>query len=87
MSEQPKVIVLRTAGTNCDAETAFAFAHFGARTDLVHMEELHQRQAHLKDYHILALPGGFTYGDDIESGRILANELRFHLGEALCEFI
>ena len=87
MSKEPKVIVLRTAGTNCDTETAFAFSHFGAQADLVHIEELYKRSAHLKDYHILALPGGFTYGDDIESGRILANELRFHLGEDICEFI
>lgn len=87
MSQQPKVIVLRTAGTNCDSETAFAFAHFGAQADLVHIDALYRHEAHLKDYHILALPGGFTYGDDIESGRILANELRHHLGDDLREFI
>lgn len=87
MSKEPKVIVLRTAGTNCDQETAFAFSHFGAQTDLVHIDQLYKKQVHLKDYHIVALPGGFTYGDDIESGRILANELRFHLGDALTEFI
>ncbi|MGE0268819.1 MAG: phosphoribosylformylglycinamidine synthase I [Candidatus Omnitrophota bacterium] len=87
MSKQPKVIVLRTAGTNCDQETAFAFSHFGARTDLVHIEQLYKKTVRLKDYHILAIPGGFTYGDDIESGRILANEIRFHLGKDLTEFI
>ncbi len=84
---KPRVLVLRTAGTNCDEETAFAFAHFGAEVDRVHIEQLYKKNIHLKDYHILALPGGFTYGDDIESGRILANELRLHLGEDLCQFI
>lgn len=83
----PKVIVLRTAGTNCDQETAFAFSHFGADVDSVHIQKLYNKEVHLKDYHILALPGGFTYGDDIESGRILANELRFHLGADLCDFL
>ncbi|MBP9854762.1 MAG: phosphoribosylformylglycinamidine synthase I [Candidatus Omnitrophica bacterium] len=87
MSKQPKVIILRTAGTNCDQETAFAFSHFGAQADFVHIEQLYKRQVHLSDYHILAVPGGFTYGDDIESGRILGNELRFHLGNDLAEFI
>lgn len=87
MAKRPKVMVLRTAGTNCDKETAFAFAHFGAQTDLVHIGQLYKKQARLDDYHILAVPGGFTYGDDIESGRILANELRFHLGEILSGFI
>ncbi len=87
MKNSVKVIVLRTAGTNCDEETAFAFKSFGAKADLVHINKLLKGTVSLHDYHILALPGGFTYGDDIESGRILANELRLHLGEDLCRFI
>jgi len=84
--KKARVLVLRTAGTNCDEETAYAFAHFGAKADLVHINQLYKKEVDLLDYHILALPGGFTYGDDIESGRILANELRFKLGESLCNF-
>jgi len=82
-----KVIVLRTAGTNCDAETVFAFECFGARVDAVHINKLFSEEIRLRDYHILAIPGGFTYGDDIESGRILANELNLKLGSDLCQFI
>ena len=82
-----EVIVLRTAGTNCDEETAFAFRSFGAQVDLVHINKLFQGEKKLQSYHILAIPGGFTYGDDIESGRILANELNVHLGEDICRFI
>lgn len=84
---KPKVLVLRTAGTNCDEETAFAFAHFGGQVDLIHMTQLASGKTKLRDYHILAIPGGFTYGDDIESGRILANELIVRLGEDMCAFI
>ena len=87
MADKVKVIVLRTAGTNCDAETAFAFESFGAEVDSVHINRLFNKEVKLKDYHILAVPGGFTYGDDIESGRILANELSRKLGADLCEFI
>jgi phosphoribosylformylglycinamidine synthase len=87
MSDKAKVIVLRTAGTNCDVETAFAFKSSGAQVDSVHINELFSGNVRLKTYHILAVPGGFTYGDDIESGRILANELRIRLGEDLCRFI
>ncbi|MCA9405619.1 MAG: phosphoribosylformylglycinamidine synthase subunit PurQ, partial [Candidatus Omnitrophica bacterium] len=79
MTKNPKVIVLRTAGTNCDKETAFAFEQGGAQCDLVHINQLFHKEVSLADYHIMALPGGFTYGDDIESGRILANELRIRL--------
>jgi len=87
MKKTPKVIVLRTAGTNCDVETGFAFEHFGAKVDAVHINKLLNREVNLSDYHILAIPGGFTYGDDIESGRILANELRLHLGKDITKFI
>ena len=84
---KPKVIILRTAGTNCDQETYHAFKNCGAQVDLVHINRLLKKEIHLNDYHILAIPGGFTYGDDIESGRILANELRFHLADDLRRFI
>jgi phosphoribosylformylglycinamidine synthase subunit PurQ / glutaminase len=87
MSDKVRVIVLRTAGTNCDGETAFAFTSCGAKVDLVHINRLLSHEVALSDYHILAVPGGFTYGDDIISGRILANELRLRLGHDISEFI
>lgn len=82
-----KVLVLRTAGTNCDLETAFAFESFGAQADRVHIKQLSSDEVSLENYHILAIPGGFSYGDDIESGRILANELRIHLKKDIDNFI
>ena len=78
---QPKVMVLRTAGTNCDKETAFAFETAGALVGLVHINELARREKDLADYQILAIPGGFSYGDDIASGKILANELKYKVEE------
>ncbi|MDD5432680.1 MAG: phosphoribosylformylglycinamidine synthase I [Candidatus Omnitrophica bacterium] len=83
----PKVCVLRTAGTNCDKETAFAFQKAGAETELVHVNYLISKEKNLSDYQILALPGGFSYGDDIASGKVLANELRTKLSEPLKKFI
>lgn len=82
-----KAIILRTAGTNCDKETAFAFESAGASAELVHINELARGEKRLSDYQILAIPGGFTYGDDIASGKILANELRFKLEEDLQRFV
>lgn len=82
-----KVIVLRAAGTNCDEETAFAFEWVGAQAELVHINRLLRGERRLADYQILAVPGGFTYGDDISAGRILANEMRFKLGEEVERFI
>jgi len=85
--KRPKVIVLRTAGTNCDNETASAFRMAGGDAELVHINELVRQEKHLKDFQILAIPGGFTYGDDIASGKILANEIKYKLNEDLKNFI
>lgn len=82
-----KVCVLRTAGTNCDKETAFAFAKAGAQAELVHVNSLVSAERDLHEYSILAFPGGFSYGDDIASGKVFANELRCKLAEDLKQFV
>ena len=87
MSKDVKVLVLRTAGTNCNEETAFAFKKSAAVVSQVHINRLIKREVKLEDYYILALPGGFSYGDDIASGRILANELKVKIGGELKKFI
>jgi len=84
---KPKVCILRSAGTNCDKETAAGFKLAGAECELLHINSLVNRQRALNDFHILALPGGFSYGDDVASGKIFANELRFKLADSLAEFI
>ena len=87
---KPKVLVLRAAGTNCDMETAFAFSRAGAVVERVHINQLKVGNGHdrsLRDYQILALPGGFSYGDDLAAGKILANELKYTLADELRDFI
>lgn len=85
--EMVKVAILRTAGTNCDNETAFAFSLVSADAEMVHINEFVKAKKRLADYQILVLPGGFTYGDDIASGKILANEMRHSLGSDIEKFI
>jgi phosphoribosylformylglycinamidine synthase len=84
---KPKVCVLRSAGTNCDQETAAAFKLAGAEVELLHINSLVGCKRTLDDFHILALPGGFSHGDDVASGKIFANELRFKLVDSLVKFI
>jgi phosphoribosylformylglycinamidine synthase len=84
---KPKALILRTAGTNCDYETAHAFQLAGAETALIHVNQLLNGKTHLIDYQIMAIPGGFSYGDDISAGILLANELRHKLTEQLTEFV
>lgn len=83
---EPRVLVLRAPGTNCDEETAYAFGLAGGRADRVHVNRLLDGSLRLADYQILCLPGGFSYGDDIAAGRILGTQLRHHLAGALAEF-
>ncbi len=83
----PRVLILRAPGTNCDEETAYAFQCAGAETERVHVNRFIENPA-LKDrYQILCVPGGFSYGDDIAAGRILATRLRRHLSEMVDAFV
>ena len=82
-----KTLVIRTAGSNCDYETVYAFKHVGSEVDLIHVNQIVAEKILLKDYHILAIPGGFTYGDDISAGKVLANELKYKLKYQLQQFI
>jgi phosphoribosylformylglycinamidine synthase len=82
-----KALVLRAAGTNCDVETAYAFELAGIKADTLHVNRLREKPAILADYRFLAIAGGFSYGDDVASGRIFANELTSYLGDALKTFV
>ena len=82
----PKVIVLSGYGLNCEDETAFAFNLAGGDSDVVHVNDLVATPKLLDKYQILAIPGGFSYGDDTGSGKAYANKLKNHLEDALYQF-
>lgn len=82
-----KTLVLRTAGSNCDYETVHAFQHVGSEVRLVHINQIVAGKIKLAEFQILTIPGGFTYGDDISAGKILANELKYKLTDQLKSFI
>ena len=82
-----RTLILRAPGTNCDAETAYAFEQAGAATSITHVNQLIRHEERLSEYQILVVPGGFTYGDDISAGKVLANELILKLGEDIRGFV
>jgi phosphoribosylformylglycinamidine synthase I len=84
---KPTTLILRTAGTNCDGETSHAFQIAGAHTEFIHINRLLDEPGLLERFQILAFPGGFSYGDDIAAGKILANQIVHHLGDPLRRFI
>lgn len=83
----PNVCVLKADGINCDEEMSYAFEVAGALPDVVHVNQLRDGTRQLGNYAILAIPGGFSYGDDINSGKILANELTTQLSDEVQAFI
>ncbi len=81
------VLVLAGFGINCEAETAHAFARVGGTPRIVHLNDLIAEPASLESAKILAIPGGFSFGDDVSSGRILANRIRYRLADPLRRFV
>lgn len=84
---KPKVLVLAGDGINCERETVLAFTLAGAQAQVIHVNDLLARPALLLDYQILAVPGGFSFGDDLGSGQILALKLKNRLHHELLEFV
>jgi len=82
-----RVLILYGYGINCDNETQYGFELAGANTEKVHINELIFDKKKLKNYQILALPGGFSFGDDIAAGKVLANKFKYNLEEELNNFI
>jgi phosphoribosylformylglycinamidine synthase len=79
----PRALILRAPGANCDGETQFAFEKAGAIAERLHINRLREQPKLLQSFQILAIPGGFTYGDDVAAGKILGTQLRHFLADAL----
>ncbi len=83
----PKALVLRAAGTNCDRETAFALEQAGFEARRIHVFRIMDDPSLLEDVQFLVIPGGFSYGDDVAAGKILANQMLHRLTEPLNRFV
>ena len=81
----PRALVLRAPGTNCNEETAAAWDLAGAAVETLHVGRVLESPSSLDAFQVLTLPGGFSYGDDLGAGRILAVRLGA-LGDALRRF-
>jgi phosphoribosylformylglycinamidine synthase len=82
-----RTLVLRADGTNCDEETAYAFRLSGSEVSVVHINELIRGKTTLQDFQIVVIPGGFAHGDDVASGKILANLIRYRLSRDFEKFV
>ena len=82
----PSALILRAPGTNCDHEVQTAFEMVGGRGDRIHLNALRDNPKLLRNYQILVLPGGFSYGDDIAAGKVQAIYMQHFLTDALRAF-
>ncbi|MCX7705294.1 MAG: phosphoribosylformylglycinamidine synthase I [bacterium] len=81
-----KVLILRTAGTNCDYETEWVCKLAGAHPSRIHIREITSGRKNILDFDVLIIPGGFSYGDDLGAGKVLANELMLKCYEQIEKF-
>lgn len=84
---KPKALIFSGYGLNSEDETAYGFELAGASADIVNINDLIDGTFKLKNYQILAFPGGFSYGDDTGAGNAYANKLRNHLWEEVQKFL
>ncbi|HSB47846.1 MAG TPA: phosphoribosylformylglycinamidine synthase I [Candidatus Bilamarchaeum sp.] len=82
-----KALVLYGYGINCENESKYAIEKSGGHADIVHLNRLLESPAMLKDYNMLMIPGGFSFGDDLGSGKVFGNKMKFRLREPLEEFV
>ena len=80
---KPRVAVITGYGINSDNELAHCFALAGAEPRRVHINDLIARKPALADFDLIAVPGGFSFGDHIASGRVFANKLKANLADDL----
>ncbi|RLF11272.1 MAG: phosphoribosylformylglycinamidine synthase subunit PurQ [Thermoprotei archaeon] len=82
-----KACIVRVGGTNCDLETKVALEDLGLPSEIVHMNQLLKGRKKLEDYHLLVIPGGFSYGDYVRAGAIWGKKLMSKLRGDLERFI
>jgi phosphoribosylformylglycinamidine synthase len=87
INQKPQILILCGDGVNCENETARAFIEAGASTKIIHVNDMVKTPALLEDFDAMAIPGGFSFGDELGSGRLLALKLKLGLTNALDKFI
>jgi len=82
-----KALILSGYGINCEDETLNAFKTAGIKGAIVHVNDLIESPSKLNNFQILALPGGFSYGDHTGSGNAMAHKIKNNLFEYITKFI
>ncbi len=84
---KPKALIITAAGINCDRELAHAFDAAGAQAEMVHLNTLCRQPGRITSYQLIGIPGGFSYGDAVAAGRIMAQLMRQYLYQPLVDAV
>jgi phosphoribosylformylglycinamidine synthase len=82
-----KALVLYGYGINCENESKYAIEKSGGQAEIVHLNRLLEEPKMLENYNMLMIPGGFSFGDDLGSGKVFGNKMKFRLREPLEQFV
>lgn len=82
-----KALVLYGYGINCENESRYAIEKSGGSADILHLNRLLAEPKMLENYNMLFIPGGFSFGDDLGSGKVFGNKMRFRIREPLEAFV
>ena len=84
---RPLVAVLYGPGINCHEETAFAVELAGLEARVVNFHDVMEGKDALTKYQALVVPGGFSWGDHLGSGRIFGLHLIARAADQLRELV
>lgn len=84
-----KALVITGYGINCEREMAAACKLAGAQPQIAHAHHLLKKKIRLSDYHLLLLPGGFSFGDELGAAKAFANRISYaaEIKERMQEFV
>lgn len=75
--KQIRALIITGFGINCEEEMAAAYRLVNAKADIVHLNDIFEQKVSIHDYDICNFPGGFSFGDDLGSGKVLANKMKY----------
>ncbi len=81
-----KALVLYGYGINCENESKYAIEKSGGKADILHLNSVLDSPKILEGYNMLMIPGGFSFGDDLGSGKVFGNKMKFRLKDQLADF-
>jgi phosphoribosylformylglycinamidine synthase len=87
MASRPPILIITGHGVNCEAESRHAWELAGAEVSFLHLHDLLDRPGALHGFAGMMFIGGFSYGDHMGSGQVMAQRIRSRVREDLQRFI